>query len=324
MKNPIPSFLHLFLRRAGIRIDELRIRALYGKHPLPHSIRSLRDTLDDLHVATRIDRPTFGQLPEFERPFIVTAGTDQYPFFLVERLDVPESTVSVRSVSGRRSELSFERFRALWSGTVLTAAKSETTQETNPIGYLLKQTAARVAGTSAANPKTAQLETRVERLLNAPETFRQLLALQPVLLSENPADISVSNFSESDRTVIVAIDPATPRCARAIEAIARLDDCRIELLFSADKENRRSYNAALRMISSGIRNSWDTTLRIIADWYRKGTLPADLDVHPLAPGDLEAQTTYCRNNGLTPAPTVLIDSRPLPDIYDIEDLKYLL
>lgn len=47
MENPMPSFLHYFLRRAGIRIDLLRLRAVYDRHPLPHSIRSLSDTLDE-------------------------------------------------------------------------------------------------------------------------------------------------------------------------------------------------------------------------------------------------------------------------------------
>lgn len=323
MKNPIPSFLHLFLRRAGIRIDELRIRALYEGHPLPHSIRALSDTLNGLYVPTRICRPTFGQLPEFERPFIVTAGTDEYPFFSVEKLDVPESTVTVRSVSGRRSKLSFERFQALWSGTVLTAKTDEALQG-NRLLYFFRQGVARIVGMSAPNPETERLRARHERLLSSPETFRQLLALQPPLPVDSSDLASISNYADSERTLIVAIDPASPWCASVLETIARLNTYRIELLFMPDVSDKKSYHAALRMISSGIRDSWERTLRIIADWYRKHTLPPELDIHSLAQHDLESQMEFCRKYGIETTPTVLIDNRRLPDIYDIEDLKYLL
>ncbi|MDE5708248.1 MAG: hypothetical protein K2G66_02325, partial [Alistipes sp.] len=323
MKNPIPSFLHLFLRRAGIRIDELRIRASYERHPMPHSIRALSDTLDRLHVPTRVCRPTFGQLPEFERPFIVTAGTDEYPFFSVEKLNVPESTVTVRSVSGHRSELSFERFQALWTGTVLTAKRDEAIQE-NPVVYFFRQSAARIVGMPAPDPETLRLRTRHERLLSSPETFRQLLALQPPLADDDTEVITVSNYSESDHTLALAIDPASSGCAEALKTIARLGACRIELIFTTDPDDRKSYNAALRMISSGIRDSWETTFRIISDWYRKRTLPPELDIHPLAQHDLESQMEFCRRNKIATTPTLLVDNRRLPEIYDIADLEYLL
>ena len=46
--------LYLLLSRVGIRISELRIRTIYERHPLPHSIRALCDTLDELRVPNRI------------------------------------------------------------------------------------------------------------------------------------------------------------------------------------------------------------------------------------------------------------------------------
>ena len=328
MKNPIPRFLHLFLRRAGIRIDELRIRAVYDRHPLPHSIRSLRDTLGELHAAAELHRPAFGQLPEFERPFIVTAGTDEYPFFLVESMDVPGSTVRGRSVSGRRCELSFEQFRALWSGTLLTLRKSEKRPRENLFAYCLRQGAARIgfpfSGSGKAAQEAEQLKAKHEQLLGSPETFWQLLIRQPEMPTDSATVRSVSNYAESDHSLTVILDPANPACARAFQAVAKLEYFRIDLIFSVDPSNIKACNAALRMISSGIRDSWADTSRIIAGWYEKHTLPAELDVHPLAQNDLDAQSEYCRASRILTTPTVLIDNRRLPSVYDAEDLPYLL
>lgn len=78
MENPMPSFLHYFLRRAGIRIDLLRLRAVYDRHPLPHSIRSLSDTLDELCIPNMICRLEFDQLSELDGPFLVVSGNAEY------------------------------------------------------------------------------------------------------------------------------------------------------------------------------------------------------------------------------------------------------
>ena len=51
--NIKPSSAYLLsalLRKRGICHDELRMAAICSRHPLPHSIRALSDTLDELHV----------------------------------------------------------------------------------------------------------------------------------------------------------------------------------------------------------------------------------------------------------------------------------
>ncbi len=70
MKISVPRLLHRFFRKAGIRIDLLKIQKVYSRHPLPHSLRSLSDTLDALHVSNMVCRLEFGQLFEIEGPFI--------------------------------------------------------------------------------------------------------------------------------------------------------------------------------------------------------------------------------------------------------------
>lgn len=84
MKNTLSSLLFFYLHKLGVRIDLLRIEEIYSHHPLPHSIRSLSDTLDELRVENMVCRLEFGQLSEIEGPFIVVAGREEYPFCLVE------------------------------------------------------------------------------------------------------------------------------------------------------------------------------------------------------------------------------------------------
>lgn len=148
MKNPVAYFIDCFLHRLGLRLDLLRIGEIYSRHPLPHSIRSLSDTLDELQVENMVCRLEFGQLSEIEGPFIAVAGRDEYPFCLVERFDTDNQSVRLRTASGQKAELTFEQFRAVWDGTVLMAEKGEQTHEDSWLVYWVKQSLAFIDRTS--------------------------------------------------------------------------------------------------------------------------------------------------------------------------------
>lgn len=139
MKNPVPHIIHHFLQKQGIRISDLRIREIYCKHPLSHSIRALSDTLDGLQVENMVCKLSFEQLFEIEGVFIVVAGKDDFPFHIVERLDQESGNITLYTATKRRVTLSFDQFRAAWDGTVLMAEKGEQTQEDGWLTYWIKQ-----------------------------------------------------------------------------------------------------------------------------------------------------------------------------------------
>ncbi len=139
MKNPVPRLLHSFLYQLGIRIDSLQIQEACFRHPLSHSLRSLSDTLDALHVSNMVCRLEFEQLFEIEEPFIAVASNGEYPFYLVERLDKKQQTIILRTASGKSAVLSFEQFGFVWVGTVLMAEKSDKTKEEPLLLYHIKQ-----------------------------------------------------------------------------------------------------------------------------------------------------------------------------------------
>lgn len=512
MNHPTPALLHLFLSRIGIRVDPLRIRRAYARHPLPHSLRALSDTLDELRVPNMVCRLEFEQLFEIGGPFIVKAGETEYPFLLVESLDRERQTITLRSAVSRSVELPFGSFRTSWDGTVLLAEQGETTTQDTRLPYLLKraldvldrrwgywlaglvaalaaiaalrapelrdlrylvkaaglvvslaavvkasfdphlaqgfchlgkrsdcnevfratgakllgwvslgelsavyfavsilwglfvavdpgalfpwldllalstvvysiawqlsrrtwcplclaidallvadaafETALdvswrqvpdavsavdalsfcllfgigvlairRIVGTAERAREVRLLEYKRERLLGDSALFRLLLEQQPQAAVDSEAYCAVSNFVEAEHTITVVMNPSCPRCAAVHRALAGSEGYRINLFFVVNEGDSRSRDAALRMISSGITDEWPATERIIDTWYERHELPGRPGIHPQAIEDLRAHADYCRAIGITGTPTVLVDNRRLPDLYDAGDLKYLL
>lgn len=362
--------LHLLLRRVGIRISELRIRTIYDRHPMPHSIRSLSDTLEELRVPCKVCRLEFEELRNIREAFITIVGNREFPFFLVEKWDDAARSVRLREMSGRKVVLTIEQFREMWSGTVLMIERGDRPRQEARAAYCFRQWLSFMDKTSVywlsaliiaigcriilplpgivdpillaavlilsavivrrgfrINEKcreTDSLKYKHERLLNSPEIFWHLLALQPRMEADSNDAVPVSNYADSDHTLTVIMNPSCPQCAQVHRAISSLQTCRIDLVFIVNEGDNRSYDAALRMVSSGIRDPWAETDRIIAGWYATRSFPPKTEVHPLAKNDLDAQIEYCRRIGITGAPTVLVDNRRLPAPYDAEDLRYVL
>lgn len=512
MSNSSHILIGNYLNLLKIRIDPLRIHSLYCNHPLPHSIRSVSDTLDELRIPNMVCRLEFEQLFEIEGPFIAVAGREEYPFYIVEELARESKTITMLGGNGKRSQLTFDQFKSVWDGAVLLAEKGEDTkEEPRPLywlknfmwhidrtakywigilaafllilgamqtpelidlRYLIKTVGVAVsllvivkssfdprlaekfcrygkrsdcnevfksagaklfgwvslgelslayfvssmlwgiffAGNSNAlflftdtlallfvvyslawqlrnrkrcmlclaidavlaadilgealvwgnfgemrfialypdliifailfglcllslrtiirtaeqNRLLPQLKFKHELLLSSPHTFWMLLDRQPEAAEGSSTAYPVSNYLEAEHTVTVVMNPSCSKCARVHQLIASLEGYTINLLFVVNEGDRKSHDAALRMISSGITGTWDITERIIAGWYERYELPPDLAIHPQAEADLQAQMDYCRRIGITGTPAVLIDNKKLPEIYDIEDLKVLL
>lgn len=508
MKNPTHMLIHDFLYLLKIRIDMLCIREVYARHPLPHSLRSLSDTLDELQVENAVYRLEFEQLFEIEGAFIVVAGKNEHPFYIVENLDRETSTVTLRTATGKQVTLSFDQFRTAWDGTVLMAEKGEHTREEAWLLYWIKQALAfldrttlwwiaglavclsiwgvlqspsvadlrylikaigvavslliivkasfnsrlaqrfcrqgkhtdcnevfrsagaklfswvslgelsltyfavsllfgifmhgssaglfllldslallfvvysliwqadkwiwcplclaidgvlvadfavevflreevfqvqwtalsgfsllfalgllavrRIVGMAEENRTSAHLKYKREQLLASPELFWQLLCKQPEEAADSNMIHTVCNYVEAEHTITVVMNPSCPKCVEAHRALASLEGYRINLVFIVNEGDERSREAALVMISAGVQYEWEITDRIIRDWYARGELPAVFQIHRSAAENLEEQRKYCQRIRIEGTPTMLVDNRRLPQIYDIEDLKVLL
>lgn len=169
-----------------------------------------------------------------------------------------------------------------------------------------------------------QLKYKLERLLSSSETFWMLLQRQP----EEPVDSNnipaVCNFIEAEHTITVVMNPSCPKCAKVHDAIGALEGYRINLVFIVNEGDEKSHEAALAIISSGIKKDWSVTDAVIKNWYAKRELPEFLERHYRAKEDLKAQMEYCRKIHIEGTPTIMVDNRKLPEMYDVEDLKILL
>lgn len=169
-----------------------------------------------------------------------------------------------------------------------------------------------------------QLKYKLERLLSSSETFWMLLQRQP----EEPVDSNnipaVCNFIEAEHTITVVMNPSCPKCAKVHDAIGALEGYRINLVFIVNEGDEKSHEAALAIISSGIKKDWSVTDAVIKNWYAKRELPEFLERHYRAEEDLKAQMEYCRKIHIEGTPTIMVDNRKLPEMYDVEDLKILL
>ncbi len=172
--------------------------------------------------------------------------------------------------------------------------------------------------------ETDRLKYKHERLLSDSALFWQLLERQPKAAAESSSCMPISNYAEAEHTLTVVMNPSCPKCAKVHRALVGLEGYRIELVFALHEGDQRSRDVALRIISSGISDEWPETERIIGAWYERHELPPCPAVHPLAGTALDRHRDYCRAVGISGTPTILVDDRRLPDLYDATDLKYLL
>ena len=91
----VTQIIHKYLLQQDIRISTMRIDDLYSKHPLPHSIRSISDTLDALYIPNMVCQLNLHQLFEIEGPFIVVFGKSEYPFFIVKGIDATKQQIQL-------------------------------------------------------------------------------------------------------------------------------------------------------------------------------------------------------------------------------------
>ena len=82
---------------------------------------------------------------------------------------------------------------------------------------------------------------------------------------------------------------------------------------------------AQTVIATGRVGGWRQALDVLGAWFRMGQLPPDA-VPPVAE-DVERwkrQLLYCVEQGWNRTPWVVVGNRPMPEAYEIQDLKYVL
>lgn len=134
----VTQIIHKYLLQQDIRISTMRIDDLYSKHPLPHSIRSISDTLDALYIPNMVCQLNLHQLFEIEGPFIVVFGKSEYPFFIVKGIDATKQQIQLCD-NAKSIVIDIDLFAQLWTGVVLLAYKDSRTKENSFLSYHVAQ-----------------------------------------------------------------------------------------------------------------------------------------------------------------------------------------
>lgn len=162
-----------------------------------------------------------------------------------------------------------------------------------------------------------------ELLVSSSDTFWAILSnQQQVPRSVNEASL-LSNNINSKHTITVVMNPSCTKCAKVHATLTTLTDYKINLAIFVGRGDNNSYDAALKIISIGLTSGWEQMNIAVQEWYKNRNL-SNIDLHSKAKSILDGQMRYCVDINIEGTPTIIINNKCLPEIYDISDLKIIL
>lgn len=179
--------------------------------------------------------------------------------------------------------------------------------------------------------------TELARLKHDPEIFKALLEKQKTIAQgAKGLGIMLGNPGAGYKIVKIC-NPYCGPCARAhpiVEDLLRSnEDIQIQIIFfSADDENAVNNRPIRHLLAIAAGCDEATTRRAMNDWYNspvkdykafaeKYRLKEELH---LQNEKLNAMYRWCKEAGIVSTPTFFVNGYRLPEIYKIEDLRYLV
>ena len=172
-----------------------------------------------------------------------------------------------------------------------------------------------------------QLRGKHETLLSTNEFLPYILSIMPVVLTPEFNTIHpISNgLKDFEYRITVVMNPLCSHCGKVHESLSKVEDCCIDYLIIVDEKDKNALHAAKQFITLSLSENrgWEKANAAMNLWYTKGRLE-----HIEESADtikiLKAQNAYCNKIRVSTTPTVFINGRRLPEIYDIDDLEYIL
>lgn len=133
------DLIYRFLRLNDTFVSHLKIAAIYESHPMPHSIRSISDTLDELsipHMVCKISQETIMSVDE---PVIIVINKQHNPFFIVSKIDKKDKTIYLSDAKGNCNVISYDDFIRIWDGIILILDDDRQQYIDNRIYFYVKE-----------------------------------------------------------------------------------------------------------------------------------------------------------------------------------------
>lgn len=168
-----------------------------------------------------------------------------------------------------------------------------------------------------------ELQEQKERLLSSPKTFWSLLKMEPTIKNYSDNLVTINNMVKTYKHKITfIINPLCPKCGYIFEIIPKLKEYRIDIIFNTSDYG--VHNIALKLIALSKKSDWDTLNSSFKKWYNKKYIPNNIEQSETAMAILKEHNQYCKDIHIKSTPTILIDNKTLPIIYNIKDLEFLL
>lgn len=176
----------------------------------------------------------------------------------------------------------------------------------------------------------------LSRLKNNSEIFEALLSTQKEALEYDGIGITLGNINGKYKLLKIC-NPYCNPCARAhpiIENILKTNnDVQVQIIFNASSNlNDNKAKPVRHFLEYAMELNNEKIKEVLNDWYNNSEKNYDLFAsnHPLQNNlsdydlKLDKMSEWCINNKISATPTYFINGRQLPEIYSVEDLKYLL
>ncbi|MCC8186183.1 MAG: hypothetical protein LIP08_01375 [Bacteroides sp.] len=162
-------------------------------------------------------------------------------------------------------------------------------------------------------------------LVQDTELFRLMMDKQPALSMEYIDCALTYNNSASETILLWVTHPHCEHCARLHKIIHRMQDrLNIQLIFHVDPSDEKAFAVIQQITECYLNVGWKKSMHLLEKWYQNGELESPITPSSRTMDTLRKHSDLCRSLNIQGTPAVFINGRPYPDIYQFEDLEYLL
>ncbi|WP_299285979.1 cysteine peptidase family C39 domain-containing protein [uncultured Mucilaginibacter sp.] len=184
--------------------------------------------------------------------------------------------------------------------------------------------------------QSKSLKSQLRKLKYNKEFFDQLLFVQPKYATPDENWSIVLGNVNAENIITMVSNPYCPPCAKTHqildEWLDKRDDLQVRLVFTANNSEADIKTPVTRHLMA--LNAWpekSMIKRALHDWYgqTQKNYEAWAKVYPVALVEseyykLDKQSIWCDMAEIKATPTFLINGYRLPELYQLNDIKYLL
>jgi len=178
----------------------------------------------------------------------------------------------------------------------------------------------------AQNFKGKQLQSRFV-MLYRPNIFQRLLEQETKVEGINKQWTIYNENIKSGNEVIIISNLNCSNCKKIYHHLQKLSSLtKIKLIFMANSADKQDVCLSLQLLSYYKLKGWNDTIKALDRWDNNEDtkIIQRQAVNTMGRELFENQQTYCRENRFIYTPIIIVNEHLLPDVYNIEDLEYLL